>query len=293
VRDTGAVFAALTQRGGQLRDLVTNSNRLFAATARRSSELADAFVVLPTFLRESRATVRRLTRFAHNANPLVTQLRPAARELSPTLIDLRSIAPDLRGLFADLDPLIRVSRRGLPATERFIDDTRPLLARFDPFLREVVPIVDYLGLFRRQIAAFLANVPASTQASSTPRGSSRPVHYLRLLQQLRPEDLAAFPTRLPTTRLNAYVEPEGPAKLGQGLEVLGSYLCAPGTAVPPLSAAAVAQLEELQPGLADDVVKYVYGGDPANVPSPPCGVQRPLGNLVGQPGVFPRLLPSP
>jgi phospholipid/cholesterol/gamma-HCH transport system substrate-binding protein len=208
-------------------------------------------------------------------------------------VDLRSIAPDLRGLLRELGPLIRVSRGGLPALEGVIDDSRPLLARFDPFLRQIVPIVDYLGLFRREITAFLGNVPASTQATSTPRGSSRPVHYLRLLQQLRPEDLAAFPTRIPITRLNAYVQPGGSGKLAKGLDVFGSYLCSPGTAAPPLSADAVAQLEALEPGLSDKVVQFAYGGDPAAVPSPPCRAQRPLGGREGQAGVFPRLLPSP
>jgi len=293
VRDTGAVFAALSERRGQLRDLVSNSNRLFATTARRSAELADTFTVLPTFLRETRSTVRSLTAFADNANPLVTQLRPAARELSPTLKDLRAIAPDLRALFRDLDPLIEVGRRGLPATETVLRDTRPLLARLDPFLRQVVPISDYLGFFKHEITAFLANVPASTQATSTPAGSSKPVHYLRLLQQLRPEDLAAYPVRLPTTRLNPYIQPGGENKLKSGLEVFGRYLCTPGTAAPPLSPAATAFLDATSPGLAANVIEFAYGGDPAAVPSPPCKAQAPLGRLVGQSGLFPRLRPQP
>ena len=60
VRDTGAVFEALSERRGQLRGLVTNSNRVFRATAERNRELADTFVAFPTFLRETRATTRRL-----------------------------------------------------------------------------------------------------------------------------------------------------------------------------------------------------------------------------------------
>ena len=61
VRDTGEVFDALTERQGQLRDLIVNSNRVWEATARRDAQLADTFRVLPTFLRESRTTTRRLT----------------------------------------------------------------------------------------------------------------------------------------------------------------------------------------------------------------------------------------
>ncbi len=64
VRDTGAVFGALSARRGQLRSLISNSNRVFQTTANRDRQLADAFVAFPTFLRETRTTTRRLSRFA-------------------------------------------------------------------------------------------------------------------------------------------------------------------------------------------------------------------------------------
>jgi virulence factor Mce-like protein len=79
ISNTGVVFGALTERGDQLRGLIENSNRVFSVTAQRDSELQQAFVALPTFERESRLTLKRLDSFAANADPLVTQLRPAAR----------------------------------------------------------------------------------------------------------------------------------------------------------------------------------------------------------------------
>ena len=114
IRNTGDVFSALTERQGQLRGLIVNSNRVFETTAARNQQLADTFRVLPTFLTESRKTLVRLTAFTDNANPLVTQLRPAARQLSPTLIELEQLAPDLLGLFRSIDPLVKVSKTGLP-----------------------------------------------------------------------------------------------------------------------------------------------------------------------------------
>jgi len=294
VRDTGAVFEALSERRGQLSGLVTNSNRVFETTAARNESLADAVTVLPTFLRESRRTVRRLTPFALNTNPLVTQLRPAARQLSPTLIDLADISPDLEALFRNLRPLIRVSRRGLPALEGVLGDARPLLEQLDPFLRQVVPISDYLGFFRREIGAFFANVPASTQATDTPAGASGPVHYLRLLQGLRPEDLAAYPTLPPSSRLNPYPQPGSLSRIRSGLQVFGRYLCKPGANTAfPLSASAKALLNATDPTLLPNLLEFGFGGDPANVPTPPCKAQTPLGRRVGEPGVYPRLHASP
>ena len=43
VRDTGEVFDALSERGGQLRSLIDSSNRVFATTAARSRELEETF----------------------------------------------------------------------------------------------------------------------------------------------------------------------------------------------------------------------------------------------------------
>jgi len=292
VRDTGAVFQALSERRGQLRGLVVNSNRVFETTAARNADLADAVTVLPTFLRESRRTVERLTPFALDTNPLVTQLRPAARQLSPTLIDLAAISPDLAALFRDLRPLIRVSRRGLPALAGVLDDTRPLLEQLDPFLRQVIPISNYLGFFKHEVSAFFANVPASTQATDRPPGASGPVHYLRLLQGLRPEDLAAYPTRVPSSRLNPYPQPGSLKQLKSGLSVFAAYLCG-GTTAFPLSPALVTQLNAIDPTLVPNINAFAFGGSASNVPTPKCKAQPPLGRLVGQSGVFPRLQPSP
>ena len=289
VRDTGAVFEALTERQGQLRELVVNSNRVFETTASRDEELADTFRVFPTFLREVRQTTVRTTEFADNTNPLITQLRPAARELSPTLIDLAKLAPDLRGLFKDLDPLIKVSKKGLPALETTLDETKPLLARTDSFLAQVNPILDYLGLYKREIAAFFALDAAATQATDLPPGAPRPLHYLRTTNPLNAENLAAYPSRLPTNRSNPYSEPGAYSQLGEvgSLPVFGQYLCTSGP-TPTLGPG----IGEPLTGLLNQFVFDVLAAGP-DAAAPPCREQAPLGRLVGQSGRYPRVQPDP
>ena len=76
VKNTGVVFGALSERQGQLRGLIENSNTVFATTAERNQDLRETFQALPTFLDESRLTLRRLDEFSTNANPVITQLRP-------------------------------------------------------------------------------------------------------------------------------------------------------------------------------------------------------------------------
>jgi virulence factor Mce-like protein len=290
VRDTGIVFDALSERRGQLRALISNSNRVFGTTAANNEQLAQAFVALPTFLRETRTTTTRLTRFARDTDPLVTQLRPAARELSPTLISLQRLAPDLRGLFKDLGPLIRVSRTGLPALERSLDDTKPLLARLEPFLRNVQPVLSYLGLYKREIASFLSLDAASTQVTDLPPGNSTPLHYLRTTNPLNPENLAAYPRRLPSNRSNPYTEPGGYKQLPGGLPVFGRYLCeaaGPASFLGPVGPLLPAELRSL-------IEQFAFAGSTTGaVPAPPCREQAPLGRFVGQGGRFPNLQPIP
>lgn len=287
IRNTGDVFAALTERRGQLRDVITGSNKVFQTTAARDRELQDTFRVLPTFLRESRTTLTRVTRFADNTDPLITQLRPAARELSPTLVQLEALAPDLRGLFRDLGPLIRVSRTGLPATSRLLDELRPLLAETDPFLRELNPLLGWIGLYKHELTQFFANDVASTQAAEPNPSGGDPIHYLRTTNPFNPENLAIYPRRLSTNRSNPYVEPLGYNKLPTGLEVFGQYLCTnnPVAQISPDAGSLIPQ------GTLDLVNQFAFKS--GNVPAPPCKPQAPLGRLLGQTGVYPHVERAP
>jgi virulence factor Mce-like protein len=282
VANTGVVFDALTQRGDQLRSLIQNSNTVFRTTASRNARLQEIFTIFPTFLDEARLTTTRLTTFSQATNPLITQLRPAARELSPTLLDLKRLAPDLKGLFRDLGPLITASRKGLPAVARILDDTKPLLGQLEPFLRNLNPILDYLGLYKREIASFFALDSASTQAVDRPTGSSGLVHYLRTANPLNPENLAVYPRRVRTNRSNPYVAPGGYAHYP--LKVFGTYLCT-NNDIPTLSD----PTNLLPPALFAGVNQFAL----ASPTSPPCVEQPPNGRLVGQPGKYAQVKPAP
>ena len=78
-RDTGRVFNAVSREDGQLRGLITNGDATFGALASRDDALAETFEIFPTFLRETRSTVRRLEAFARNTDPLVRDLREPAQ----------------------------------------------------------------------------------------------------------------------------------------------------------------------------------------------------------------------
>src|SRR5215216_897012 len=255
ISNSGVVFGALTERQGQLRSLIRNSNQVFATTASRDEALKAAFVALPTFEDESRVTLRRLAEFATDTDPLITQLRPAARELSPTLIDLSALAPDLKNLFVNLNPLIDASKTGFPAAQRVLHDLRPLLAQVDPAAQQLVPLLDFLGLYKRELTSFFANAVAATQA----RSASTRVHHLRTTNPFNPENLAVYPRRIGTNRPNAYAKPGNFAQLQQGMPVFENRHCANGVPGVANNADVLPQIVPTTPALP---------GLPVPVPTP-------------------------
>jgi hypothetical protein len=97
------------------------------------------------------------------------------------------------------------SKKGLPATESFLDQLHPLLPEFDPVLRQLNPILVYAGNYRPELAAFFANTVAATQATNIPRyAKGQRVHYLRTLNPFNPENLAVYPRRIGSNRTNPY-----------------------------------------------------------------------------------------
>jgi phospholipid/cholesterol/gamma-HCH transport system substrate-binding protein len=284
VRNTGEVFTALSERDGQLARLITNSNRVFATTAQRDQELQAAFKALPAFEKESQTTLVRLSRFSQNANPVVTDLRPAAREMSPTLVQLSRLAPDLHTLFRALDPLTSAGKKGLPATEQFLKQLQSLLPEFDAPLKQLNPILDGANLYRSELAAFFANSAATTQASAPVAGSSEPVHYLRVSNPLNPENLAQYPRRLSSNRTNPYPFPLDSLGLKDGLPSYETRHCNGSTIPTPALGPAVDGV--LSSVLRDQILKFAFND--GNVTSPPCK-QQPRFNIQGVLTQYPQL----
>jgi phospholipid/cholesterol/gamma-HCH transport system substrate-binding protein len=294
IHDGGTVFQALSERQGQLSGLIQNSETVFATAARRNRELADLFRILPTFQRESRATLESLDRFAQNTDPLVQQLRPAARELSPTLVASQRAAPHLKAFFEGLRGTINASDRGFPALRRLLsNDFTPLLARLgssvggqDPYLAHLNSIIEVLELYKHEITAFLGNAAAVTQFNTPiPETNFRPVHMLRTASPLNPESIASFDQRLNSNRSNPYFKPLGYNRLASGLQSFPNTPCTSGITATLPPAAQVAndpnfnvrtEGDPAQATLLYDLVKefaFANAASTATVPSPPCNRQ--------------------
>jgi phospholipid/cholesterol/gamma-HCH transport system substrate-binding protein len=233
VRNGGTVFAALTQDQAALRNLITSAGATFATTAANNNALADTVQVLPGFLSQTRATLARLKTFALDANPLVQELMPVARELGPTLTAVRQVSPDLLNLFTKLDPLVTASETGFPAFRDVLLGAEPLLGALAPFLGQLNPILDWLSLHQQLISDFISvgavGVAAKTSVyggtgltcGGTPCG-----HYLRQFSPVGPQTSGLAATRDPNSRGNTYPPPlwlADPRSFSAGGKFPGSF----------------------------------------------------------------------
>jgi phospholipid/cholesterol/gamma-HCH transport system substrate-binding protein len=220
VHDSGVVFGAIGSREAAVRELIGSGNRVFQTTAADSKPLTETLQILPTFLAELRPTLATAERTADDAAPVVADLRDPARRLPSTLRSLIALAPDARALFRDVDPLISLSKPALPALTSVVKNAKPLVDVLYPVGRELVPTVQYLGLYKKEIAAMWANISSDTQGVARTPGDAHPLHYVRTLIPFTNEGFVMYGKRLPSNRHNAYLAPGAMNNLASGLESL-------------------------------------------------------------------------
>jgi phospholipid/cholesterol/gamma-HCH transport system substrate-binding protein len=285
IDSTGQVFDALSERDGELSGLIVATNRLFSVTAQRNQQLAQIFRDLPRFEAESTRTLPQLTAFSREADPVVRKLQPVATELQPVFAATRRLSPVFVEFFSVLPAVIDASERGVPAFEAFLKDLPPVFAAFEPWLRNVNPIVKYLSSFKREFTSLLGNVVGASLGADGQEvlpGAEGIVNYIRASQTLSPEALSFLPRPLGSSRTNAYVAPGGGGRLASGLTVLDPSTCGNGDPAPP---------ETSDPAtLAPFVKQYAYRTDGRAVARPAC---IPQGAFPGFGTTFPQLEPEP
>lgn len=302
-RNGATTFSALRGREGELGDLIESSNAVFQTTARRNRDIEALFRAFPTFLDESRLTLRRLKDFSQNANPLMKQLVPAAEELSPTLIAISKLAPEAKAFFEGLGPVIKLSPEGFAAVRQiFRDEFPPLLRAVDPFLRNLNPILVGLRLYRSEVTSFFGNLAATFNGklvSLTEAEDAEAPRYLRTIGGMTPETITSYPRRLTINRNSAYSPPRWAEDLVSGLPSFDTRHCTsgivatldPSSAEDPAfkeravaskgdeaSGAAPKSQEENAKLLFERIQQYAFVGQSSTsaIGAPPCEQQRPL-----------------
>lgn len=293
-RNSGEVFSALSERQGQLRGLIENADTVFTTTGNRNQELRELFVALPTFLRESRLTLRKLDGFSQFARPTVRRMLPASKQLSGTFTNLARLSPQAEGFFVGFKQVADSGTTGIPALQTMVDPSstasqggfKPLLAQSTPFSREVTPILNGLSDYRREFASAFANVASATNLGFTSPGTSGRAKVLRVSNTLNPESLAGFPLgvgRTDSSRTNPYT---APSETGQPPIYFGSLA---GFDTRQCSAGAVANLTNggsnpWNPVTFDRIKQFAFNdfSTTSDVFVPGC-VQQPTIPSIGSP----------
>ena len=308
--DGRQVLAAISRNPSQLQGLIRNANTVFGTTAARDIELAAAVRAFPAFLASTRETLQTVRTFASQTKPLIDKLKPAAVQLSPALESLAKLAPNLDTVMNGLGPLTSAAQNGVPALESFLavqanagsGSAKTLLRSLTPFLGQLVPVFDYLGAYRRELAAFFANGAASTEGEAQAFSSTKQLHYLRFSSPLSPEELTVQSQRPYSNRSNPYEVPGGGSSLsgstnalGAALQVFGNYLCTthPLPSIPSKSGTLTYQSE----------LPLFFGGAASNqVLSAACKAQATLSSALSSSlgkglgpasGFYPQLQPLP
>lgn len=293
-RNGATTFESLRGREGQLAGLIENSNRVFTTTAQRDRDIEALFRAFPTFLDESKLTLERLRSFSLNAEPLMRQLVPAAKQLSPTLIAFANLAPEAKGFFKGLVPVIEKAPVGFPALRKlFRDEFPPLLRAVDPFLRNFNPIFTGLNLYRSEFTSFFANIAAASNGELVEENAAgEHLHFLRTMGPLNPESVSTYGNRLTSNRNSAYSPPKWSAALASGLPGFDIRQCSSGATATLNPAAGTTEAfkertkkHETKEGedLFNRLKKFAFAeqSSTASVPAPACTQQSPLSAIYG------------
>jgi phospholipid/cholesterol/gamma-HCH transport system substrate-binding protein len=306
VRNTGVVFNALASRDHQLEGLIVNGEHTFHAAAQASQAFAAAFRALPGFERNSRVALKEIDKFQKVADPYFDEFRPTERQLSALLSAAKPFAPEFNKFLTDLGPLTKAAKTGLPDVKKSLNLTVPVLENLRPILHNFDPFLQFTGEYVPEVQAFFANLAAASQASlgdgniesACVGGGEEPcapgkeqhgpkLHYLTTMAVLSPESLAVYPSKVGTNRSNAYPLPGTYRSLASGLPVFSTSGCggaAPAVTGPANETTSQETIEQLQR------FKVANKPESANeVPAPGCTQQGPF-TFNGETSQFPKVV---
>ncbi len=224
ISSAGTVLSTVGERSSDLRELITAGDQVLSATAARSERLTATVNALPPFLAELRATLGTLSTTLGAAQPTIAALVPVGPLLTPALSDLIELSGPATRLLREAPALLDTAGTALPSVTTFFDAFRPAVRAILPAAENVVPMIEFISRYSRELTASMANVAAFTEATApadttadvggTPAGTA---HYARVLPPLNNEMFFGQSVREPTNRHNAYIAPGGWASWATGL----------------------------------------------------------------------------
>src|SRR3954451_12273282 len=201
IRASGRALNRIGDRAGAVRTLIDAGGQVLGATASQDKALTATVRELPGFLHHLNHTMAGVDGAAQDAAPALRTLRPVAPLVRPALVGTTRLTPEVRTAFRRLDPIVRASSRTLPALTRMLRASRPLLDILEPSGRDLVPVIQLLELYRRDVVGSIADGAAT--AATTVGGK----HAVRIGLDINNEDTLGATERQGSSRWNPYFAP--------------------------------------------------------------------------------------
>ena len=207
VRNTGTVLTTLGQRSSDIQTLVQAGDQVFSATAARDSALAATIDAMPPFLAQLRSTLGQVNTTLRLSKPSLDALLPVAPLLRPALTDLITLSGPTIDLLHRAPRLLNDAIVALPAITRFNTAFHPALDALVPALKQISPMINFIGLYQRELVTAMSNLAAGLQASAPAETPSGSAGYQRALSVIGNETPFGESIREPANRDNTYFAP--------------------------------------------------------------------------------------
>jgi phospholipid/cholesterol/gamma-HCH transport system substrate-binding protein len=190
VDDLGRVMGALGDRASAIRILARQLQAEAQAVAARDARLAATLDVLPSTLRQARATATHLASFSRHATPVLGNLTLAFHRLVPAVDVLGPASIAGRAMLDELGQFDHAGAPMLAALSRFATSSYPFAPRLDGFLVQVNPLLRYMDGYSPELGAFFGSQRSITSSVEGPGRIGR-VHA-----EISTSTLASYPTQL-------------------------------------------------------------------------------------------------
>jgi len=216
LRGSAVVLGTLGQRSADLRTLVTAGDEVFAATAARDAQLRATVNALPPFLAQLRGTLSVAGTTLALTRPSLDALEPVAPIIAPVLRNLIALSGPAVALLHQAPRLLGDAAAALPAIARFNRAFHPALDALLPAVRQIAPMINFIGLYRTELVTAMANLSASLEATAPAQTPSGSAAYLRAESVISNESFFGHSVREPSNRDNPYFSPGELSNLSRG-----------------------------------------------------------------------------
>jgi hypothetical protein len=220
------VLDVLASREQAVATLVHGARTTLEGLTANDKALRGGLEQIPALLKSTRSTLAAAMPLLHDADPVIAGLTRAAPALTSTLQETPPVARSASMLLSGLPAFRTAAVPALRSLLKVSNAVGPAVSALQPALQDLIPAIDYLAPYKRELVGFVAHTGAGThlytsndvvQNHPTPAeaflghkyGTLSGLAWPRFQVVLQPLTLLDQPD--PTVSNNPYPPPNSPA----------------------------------------------------------------------------------